>query len=232
MAVITVNSDRFNSALARLAQVGGPEAIRPQAGLLVRELISITPPKSLSQGRKAVARDLRRAVEPLILEKFRSKRLQRAIAAKNAAQAESELSFIRKIQWSVVGFDAELHRSARNSRGRVPYRHPVATLDVVAWRKYLRYLQGRVGRMKAAWRPAAERLGVAVAAFVARQVAPSGSAVDNLRATDPSFRMDSFAPGVESETGRLIRRALEGRAKAIAGHVRYLLREAAQKGGL
>src|SRR5262245_42876250 len=85
MAMITVQIDdsNFRRHLARFIDELGLEpidVIRDQTRLLLRQIISFSPPKTLAQGRKAVAGDIRRSMAPIILDDFHLPRMHKRVA--------------------------------------------------------------------------------------------------------------------------------------------------------
>lgn len=240
---ITVDDARFRLALRELVKLEGAGAVRDQARLLAEELIRKTPPfkhpkanTDQRAGKRAVWIELARAVHPIQAGKWRDPAIQLAIRRKDAAAMERVLSKLRPLQvapWTVTPFHPVLHRERRDGRGKVRKDWPVATFDVREWRAYLRRQMGKVGRLKASWAPAARRLGARMPAYVAGQPMPSGSFEDNLHVAGlPSFTMISYGKGIQYHVARAVPRALLGRAKAMRGRVKYLLRARAKKAGL
>ena len=80
MLDLSVQTDAFNNAVTRYVTTLGKDsrqAIRYQSMLLAKRLVQFTPPKTRSQGRKAVKRDIERAVTPIRPSDFSSKSVPR-----------------------------------------------------------------------------------------------------------------------------------------------------------
>jgi hypothetical protein len=242
---ITVSTQKLDNLIQDLRKLPGTaEAIRQQAGLLTRELIKKTPPfrdrnldptgfTDQAVGRRAVARDFRRAIEPVSPDDFKMPELKAAITSRRADIAQIIIRRIRKNNKLVVfpDFDPRYHSNFRDSRGRIQRDKHRATLDARAWKKHLTLLWKRVGRMKSGWAPAAMLAGEKVPAWVARHAAKPGYAHDLTKDQQtPGFLIVSVAKGV-GDMRHVIYRALEGRARALQGNIRWRIRELAKKNG-
>ena len=83
-----------------------PKALRGEGRQLASRLVRFTPPKTLSQGRKAVARDIRRAVLPLRPGDFDSKRIRQLIRKRDYSGLGSrvrQLPRVAPVAWGVRG---------------------------------------------------------------------------------------------------------------------------------
>jgi len=242
---ITVSTVRLDNLIQELRKLPGTaDAIRQQAGLLTRELIRRTPPmrdrtldvkgmSDLAIGYRAVTRDLKRAIEPIAPEDWDLPELKSAIQSRKADVVQTIIRRIRRDNKLTVfpEFDSRYHTNFRDSRGRVQVDRHRAPLDSRAWKKYLTVLKQRVGRMRSGWAPAAYLAGEKVPQWVARHTDKPGYAHDLTKDEQtPGFLIVSAAKGVRDMT-HVIRRALDGRAKALAGNIKWRLREIAKKNG-
>lgn len=213
---LTLDASRFNALIADYVSELGLEAkdvIRTQSRLFLQTAIRLTPPRTLAQGRKAAARDVRKAVAPISADDFKSEAIKRLINRQDKAALTAALPNIRK-GWQLVDFSPELHTGARGRDGKVKRSWHRATLDVKAWKKYVKEIQARVGRLKAAWVPALRAVGGTAPAWVAKHSAPSGGYNNNLDASNPSFTAISFGKGV-ANYARIYRDTLRARAHAM-----------------
>lgn len=242
---ITVSTVRLDNLIQELRKLPGTaDAIRQQAGLLTRELIRRTPPmrdnmldktgvSDLAVGRRAVKRDFTRAIEPISEDDWELPELKKAIRERNAPVVQAIIHRIRRNTKLRVfsEFNPDFHTNFRDSRGRVQVSRNRATLDVRGWKKHLKLLLSRIGRMRSGWAPAAYLAGEKVPKWVARHTAKPGYAHDLTKdELTPGFLIVSAAKGVREMT-HTIHRALDGRAKALAGNIKWRLREIAKKNG-
>src|SRR5690606_31871936 len=137
----------FNDAVTRYILTLGKDtrgAVRQQSMLLGKRLIQFTPPSTRAQGRRAVARDIRRAVTPVRPADFTSPDIRRLIRTRDYAGLEAVFGRFENGQFAgfkVLPFSAELHRSRRDRRGRVTRSAKVATPDALQVRDYIRDVQ-------------------------------------------------------------------------------------------
>jgi hypothetical protein len=243
-STITVDDSRFRSQMARYVDELGLQArdvITTQTRLLLKQVIGFTPPKTLAQGRKAVLRDLTRAVSPIdgnaFAARFKNPRTQaRVLELCESGNIEDLQALLNRVpgfgSTQIHHFSPLLHTGARDARGHVRKRRNVATLDVRSWNRYLSQTQKHVGRMKAAWGPAYVLAGGTLPSWVARQSDVPGGIIEN-RLHDrnkPSLTFVSRAPGV----GQLrdpFSRALRTRAEAMFRDIRLRLGRIAKKSG-
>lgn len=185
---VSVDTRRLAQAMARFAQVAGREladVVRDEARLLIEGTAKITPPRSLAQGRNAVANDLWRLAQPLEAARWLDEGISHLIDSRNVPALEV---VFRRVP--VRGFKGvsvleggqlpEYHRSYRDRRGRVRKPLPFAAFEDDA-KKYRRIVQQRVGRSKSGWVPALRHLGSKrIPKWVARH-SPPGLVRDTLK---------------------------------------------------
>jgi len=248
MPEITVNHEKFDAAIRELYAIGGEAAIRPQAGLLVQELVNYTPPlrgqggpTAQRAGLLATERDFRRAVTLVDVTKITDpdlkKEMKRAIRQDNRKEIEfliqkitnnSEMKLAEKLP-------REQHEASRTGMGRVTRPKNRATLSKTDFKQELARLRSKVGALKAAWIPAAAALGVMDAAhgfpsYVTRHKSHSGPIQDDLKNPDtPSIRITALGKGLGLELGPFIQRALAGRTKAMVGNIKHSLLKLKEK---
>ncbi len=239
---LRVDDSRLNRAIGRyVAQLGldARDVIKTQMRLLLQQAIKFTPPNTLAQGRKAVERDIQRAVQlptDAGLSKFifgvRDENLRNQLVAAIQAGDKQKFDLLFRIavgnRFEVVDFDPHLHQSVRNNRGRVTRRYNRVSLQVKQWEAYIKKGQGRVGRMRSGWLPALRAVGGTAAAWIARHAKTPGVYQNNLDAQNPSFTATNIAQGV-GHYAHHYRNALRARLKAIAADLKFRLRKNAQQ---
>lgn len=201
--------------------VEAPKIVRHTFKLMMADVIRITAPKSLAQGRKRVAWDIGKAVFSLDPAKLtRWDRLRNAVLARDTQTVLQILSTVKQGNWknltTIVPFKKSLHRSAQDSRMRVRKRGHVATLDTSIYNKYVVTTQGHVGFLRSGWAPAARIAGSNLPTWISRHTNPPGSAVD--RSMDQNPVMTATHTGGKTTDAlavRLIRSAIERRARAM-----------------
>lgn len=228
---VQVNADVFNDAVRRYVKELGvqlPKAMRTQARLLFARIIQRTYPKTRAQGRKAVARDIGRAVRLLSPSDFESPSIQRLIRKRDYAglQAVFERS---GTHLRVVPFHPALHQDARDRRGRVRKETGIVSLDREEVRAYIRRQQDHVGRAKGGWADAIQAAGGNPAQWIARW-ATVGRVEDRL--TDPvvSFiRAVNLSEWAQSgDEDRIVADALRSRSRDMLVDIANRIERAAQ----
>lgn len=180
-----VNTVPLEQAIQRYVHelgLEGPKIVKQVFRLIIRDVMSITAPKQNAQGRKAVQRDINKAVYMLDPSKVKRKTLRQAILDREYDIIRIILSRTKAGRWKnvqVVPFNPSLHTSVRDRRGRVPRSKNIVTPDVREHKKYVRMIQGHVGYTRAGWAPAARMAGATVPGWVSRHQSPPGTAKDD-----------------------------------------------------
>lgn len=226
--------------------LSGKEVVRDQTRLLLKQVIAFTPPKTLAQGRAAVARDIRRSMSPIVLDMFPLDRMRDRV---EELVEKQDVTGLRAVfanstswnKWRVEHFSETLHTFARDRRGRVRQNRFIFITEATEARKnsaqsqlrrYVAKVQGFVGRLKAAWGPAYLAVGGTLPAWVARHSAVRGTVDVNFgNPQRPSIELRNFAAGV-SQLIHPVQSAMRTRSKAMASDLKRKLREAANKAGL
>lgn len=149
------------------------QLLKEEMRLLLRDIERLTPPKTLAQGRKAIAGDLSRVAAPLDSSKIRFGPLSRAVAKKDQEAIKSitenmKRGFFKGRRFlATVGELKDAHLAARNSRGRV--RNDQRNMALVGvWKKYTKEVQDRVAYTRAGWLAAAYGVGLQMSSWVTR----------------------------------------------------------------
>lgn len=238
MLDLSVHTREFNDAVNRYVLVLGKDArqaIRYQSMLLGKRLIQFTPPATRAQGRKAVARDIERAVTPLRPLDFKSPGIRRLIRARDYAGLEAVFARFEQgpfARFTVRPFSPELHRSKRDRRGRVTRSAKVATPDAKEVREYVREVQQRVGRAKGGWVRTVTHLGGSAPAWLT-QHAGTGTVEDRTAELNPYVRMRNRSEWAgDSEVNRVLATAFRSRRRDIFTSIEKAAADARRKAGL
>jgi hypothetical protein len=222
--------DSLRSALIGAGRPGDAATIvADESRKLAKQIVGFTPPKSLAQGRKAVARDIQRAATPFDASKFTQPKMRERIDALAKDGNYDALNAILKnikgnmAKWRVAPFHPDLHRKARVSRGRVLSTKKIFVTQARALAAYIKKMQDRVGLRKSGWLPALLALGGKAPAWVARHLGHApGTARVTLVGTNPGVTISSHAAGVGDDR-RMIANAVNVRAKAMARRAKMLV---------
>lgn len=238
MLDLSVNARAFNDAVTRYVLTLGKDArgaVRQQSMLLGKKLVQFTPPNTRSQGRKAVARDIQRAVTPLRPAGFTSTEIRKLIRKGDHAALEVIFSRFKGGQFAgfkVLPFSPDLHRSKRDSRGRVTKSAKVATTDAAEVRDYIRQVQNHVGRAKGGWVATVTRLGGSVPEWLLRQ-AETGSVEDRTEFVNPSVKMKNRSEWAgDANVDRVLSGAMGARRRDILASIEKATETAGRTSGL
>ena len=164
------------------------EFFMQQAKGFVKDLVKYTQPKTQSEqdpspmkmGQFAVKRDVTRAVAPLDMAEIRDpkikKRLQKAGRDGDKEAVRAVLQNIPSMKkYSLVDFSPDQHKKTRTGSEStaigVKSSKYKLTLDKEPFKTYLKEVQGRVGRFKASWYPAFEKLGITLPRWISQHAA-------------------------------------------------------------
>lgn len=182
MATVThLDTTKFNAQLEKLILQLPREvlekALREEAKQFLTKLLSFLPPKTYSQGRAAVARDIGRTMLALDPQKYRDPKIRAILLSGDIGAIQAILPKLGKDFEGlfVALFRPELHTSRRNRYGHVSASNKPNVIpqpDLV--KQYLKTVQDRVGMLKAGYLPAAERLGVTMPNWVKKHGARFG----------------------------------------------------------
>jgi hypothetical protein len=210
---------KFRRQIRQLSADSGKEAgqvMRMAMRSLVGTLSSWTPPRRLEQGEIAIRGDVGRAVET---------RPGYIYAAMLKSQKQLDPAPARNMNEL-----ADIHRSARNSRGRVPKSHRARVIASIGMRENLvKQLVAHIGRLKGGWNAAAKTFGVRVSSWVWRHGTKKGSALDNIRPDGGgSLEATNSVPYVGRQRD-MVRRAMKSAARNVETRLRKMLAKEAAK---
>jgi hypothetical protein len=216
----------------------GPTVVKNTARLLLLQLIKLTPPKSLKQGRAAIARDLRNALGLIDERKIKREDLRTALKSGDAVAVNAILRRVRKGPLDGLHaqtFSKELHTGKRNSRGRVRSRQGILAVTPARARKYLKEVQSRSGQAKGAFVPALKVVGGKAPGWVERHQGKFGDVSDvHLGAgeKDPRITAINSARGIRSLDQSDVSKAIRFRGAAMSKNISNLLRVRAKQHNL
>lgn len=235
---LTSGNQKAETAFAdfiRYSRMEIPQGLRFQGRQMASLLIKLTPPRNRSQGRKAVQRDIRRAVRPLRYQDFDNKTVKEAVRSRNyeALRAIFARSSGVLHNAQVEAFTPELHRKAQDRRGRVRRWKRVVTPDADAVKFYIASVQHLVGQGKGGWAAALMDLGGKPAQWIANH-AESGTIED--KADNPvsayilMTNRSRWASGGDDD--RIVENAIKTRTDAIKTYITERQAVAASRSGL
>jgi hypothetical protein len=232
---IKVELSKLDLAILRIVNDLGvelPLAVKRAARLLNAEVIRLTPPASYTQGRKAVYRDINRAVFGLNPRRIKSPRFRQLVE-------QHDVDAVREIlrhsnswlsAYQLVHFSPSLHTSVRDKRGRVQRAKNLFTADFSEHQRYIKTVQGRVGSTKAWWGPSAALLGNALPSWITRHQVPGVAVVDNLaNPKDPRIMMINAGKGVDAISRSALAAAIRRRTVAMTRDVEQVLQGRASR---
>lgn len=228
----SIDMSGYDLAVRRLVTdlgLDGPTAVRTAGRQLFQELLKITAPKTQSQGRKAVARDISRAMWALDPAKIHNKVLRQAVQDGEFDVVRAFLLSIRNkggllSTYRVEHFDPNLHQSKRDRRGRVQRSQRIIVLERSQHAKYVRQVQGHVGSTKYAWGVGAQKLGASIPGWILKHHTALADFEDQTNnPTNPSVAMTNKGPGIGNLETSLIQRAVNSRERAMTRDVEQIL---------
>jgi len=223
-ATVDIEYQDYATALSDFIRERGtllPKALRGEGRLLATRLVRFTPPKTLSQGRKAVARDIQRAVRPLRAADFTSQRIRKLIRKRDYAGLEavfarfpkgSELHGVAVVEPKFP----EMHEQARSSRGRVLKFQRRVTPDADKVREYIRTVQGHVGRGRSGWAVSLLALGGKPQAWVLRHAKRDTGLFEDRIDARGYIRMENRSEWAEAgDEDRIVANAVRSRTRSV-----------------
>lgn len=211
---IKIDDSGLRRALAEYASgsartVG--EVVKDQTKLLVRDIVSFTPP---SQGKT-------------------SPKLGYAAVKADIARALYEQELVGIAAGEPIGDPAKLHRSVRNKyTGRVVKNAKARPAVGVA--AYTKKMLGQVGLLASGWNAAAEKLGLNMPPWIARHGSKRGQIGINFNMREAKVVVTNavkFAGNVAGINRRL-RYCLNLRERALTRQLEYAQRSAGRRAGL
>jgi hypothetical protein len=252
---ITVNTTQFEAAMQRLkagAQAGilDPKygTLPVQARLLAERCREFTPPRDVGQGKAAVARDLTRIFKPLTHTTFLNEGLRKIIRTDNRAawnKASANFGDSHNLKnTKAIGFSESWHNANRISRGRArglstrAGKAPKDNLGVVTLgpearksREYIAKKKKMVGWARSGWNAAIWGLGGQLGPSWVSKHGTQGRLINGTAATNPFIQVindTSWAKYGQGEGNRIIRNAIQARARDMESYYFRMMRLAAK----
>jgi hypothetical protein len=229
---VQVDATGFQDAVRQYVRETGlalPIVLRKQARLLFTRIVQRVYPKTRAEGRRAVARDVMRAVEPMNPATWKNPRIRRLIRDRDYEGLQTAMEAMKPgYRAKVVAFDPRLHQEARDSRGRVRPTGLV-TPDTEAVRAYVKEQQDHVGRAKGGFAPAMIAAGGRPPEWVARW-ARVGRVRDELGSPlDPTMEAENRSEWAQhGDDDRIVAEAIRGRTQDMLVDLRKTLERAAR----
>ena len=246
MITVEIRTENFEATLKDFAQRLGialPKVVKVESRLLMAEVIKWTPPfdgghastegiEARNIGKQTVARDIRRAIYPLIESEWYKPEIKEAINRLDQEKLKIVLKNGRgRARNPTFGpVSKATHRKFRDSRGRVQHPSGIFTFATNTHAEYTRKMQTRVGMAKGSWAAAYTAAGGKMPAWMMKAAAQSGGQsstfFNNLDdPVNPSMEITSTALGVRgnNKLKSQINFALELRSKAMASKFRRML---------
>jgi hypothetical protein len=240
-ATVDIEYQDYANALAEFIRQRGtllPKALRSEGRLLATRLVRYTPPKTRSQGRKAVARDIQRAVRPLRAADFSSLRIRKLIRQRDYAGLEavfarfpqgSELHGVSVVEPKFP----EMHQQARASRGRVLKFQGRVTPDADKVRDYIKTVQDRVGRGRSGWAVSLLSLGGKPSGWIVRHAKRDTGTFEDRVDAQGYMRMENRSEWAEAgDEDRIVANAIRSRTRNVREAIAKAQARAAEKARL
>jgi len=250
-ATVHIDDVRLRDALNRLASLGldTGRVLRVESRRILESIIKQSPPPDQALGKGAVETDLRRVflpVEASILRKARKTsmggfQILWATGSGGVFAARQDRFRPDASQPEL----AALHAQQRGANGRVSGMgarvKKEGSLNVfnryvvprAAFNRYQRERLAHVGKMRAGFGHAAQKVGSMLPSWVRRNLTPdTGYVHDNLKTGDsPSLVAGNTAPGSASRLRGIVNRAVNARVTAIGKNVARMIKHGAGKSG-
>lgn len=180
VAVDTGDLEAKLHILAKTVRATPGQVIREETKGLAQQIIRLTPPRNLAQGRKAVATDLSRIVWSPDPDTIKWAPLKEAFEKRDVAKATALMAQKGKTFTTDVGAIAAQHLKMRTPRGRINRGvKPFLVAFARTARAYVRDVQSRVGWARGAWVRALLSAGGTAPSWIARHAAKAGTVIAN-----------------------------------------------------
>ncbi len=234
-----VEAKGFREAFERLREFHRWDmatGLRVEMGKLMRLVTRFTPPQTMGQGKKAVTRDIDRAVATLKPDYFDSKSLRSLVRKRDYGALKVIVSKFKGLSNSILEpFRPSQHEEQRNRRGRVSARKfpKYVTMDVEAVKAYKEKMKRHVGQAKGGWARALQALNVAGSAWYTKHIA-SGEFMDRLSNPILGYiqAINHSEWSKQGDEDRIIANAMGSRAVQMVAALHYAQRKAIQKARL
>jgi hypothetical protein len=239
--VADIEYRNYAEALAQFIRQQGtllPKALRVEGRQLASRVMRFTPPGTRAEGRRAVARDIQRALRPLRVADFESPRIRQLIRQRDYAGLEavfqnfpdtSELQGVKVVEARLP----EMHQEARRSRGRVLKFQRRVTPDADVVRSYIKETQEHVGRGRSGWAVALIALGGKAPAWVVRHAKADTGEFEDRVTSGGYLRMENTSEWAEAgDEDRVVENAIRSRARSIREAIARAQAEAIRKARL
>lgn len=242
----------INDLVSRIGDSG--RVLRVEGRKLLEFIQGATPPRNYQQGKTRVQADLRKVFFPLDTEDARStkrslkksdgtmvelyftkagqcfsaKREDVKLKASNAEMAQIHQS-LRGPRGRVSGRGNRIEKDPRNAKNNIINRTIVSRMN---FRRYQSEILKHVGKMRGGWGPGMMALGGKVPGWVSKNSASeNGRVINGLSSKNAYIIVSNTTPGVATEMGEALRRAIASRARAIAKNLLRMAKHGPGKSG-
>lgn len=225
MITVEVRTALLNEAIAKMAKASGvafAKVLKGEARLLTQDVIKLSYPRKLADGRKAVAAQIKRGIAPANVLKLPS--VEGLIRSRNYALANKMFAG----KWNFTPDIKNAHNSKR-IRGTIPRNGGGNdfTLDIEGHKKYVRTIQKRVGLTKGSLAKDLHKLGGNAPAWIARKGTNLGSI-----SVDPQLiSIKSEARGYYT-IKKQINEAMKKRTKALNKKAKLVAQDESKRLGI
>lgn len=209
--------------------------VKQQARLVGQKLVSYTPPKNLSSGKKNVASDIGKVFADLGSTKWEDKSLSKMWRAGNFEGIKKALNdHPNKAELPIFQYDKifqkpvrAIHKKAISRSGRVSknWQTRYAIAGRGERKKYITAIQKNVGTAKSGWLAGLIRLGGKAPSFVTRHGSKYGKAINATSGDNPSFtfinNVKTFPKGQAPK--RILQRAINAQTMAMNNNIKRIL---------
>jgi len=181
---VTVDTGELEAKLYLLGKAIGAApgvVFREETKGIAQQIIKLTPPRNLAQGRRAVENDLSRIVYAPSSDTVSWLPLKNAIAKRNIASAEKLFANKRAPSFTFTTSQSDIaaqHIKMRTRRGRINrgVKPILATFPSEA-KSYIRTVQSRVGWAKGAWVSTLQAAGGTAPSWISKYAMKAGNVI-------------------------------------------------------
>jgi hypothetical protein len=239
MTLDTTSYDKAIKDLIANFNISREEALKQEMGLLVKELIRVTPPfgldlKGKKEGQNAVENDIKKIYTGMTSAshtKWKKKLPNATTSGKGRKLFEDHV-------------DASFHQEFRDRRGRVKRKgtrqlkfgklqfSDKVHVNNTLLTSYIKKVQAKVGQAKAGWLSAARKFGSrGIPGWVSTHGESGGDSDERFNKNGGYVEAINFNKAIQSLNARvgILRTAFQGREKSLKARIQNFLEKTARK---